>query len=257
MADQQGPEKGTLSSSARTKGVEQGGHRGTTTSTVVGDIPQDPLAEAKARRRAAKAKQFRQYLVDSGMYELVIKLVVGIMDRHGEEGPRPINAEELITDIFGSYRDPRWDEVEALWDSIEAEKGRKAELTDRIAELEEKVELEQKRAKAVQLWRALGGLPDVELEGKNLVTRIVGALPKKPPDSFVEAGEPPTTITLSLWTERMVNLEEELRVWACETLLEQLNASEDPPYAGDAMTDEQLLSFLRALSSQFQPPAEE
>lgn len=249
VAGQQGPEKGALSSSAPVKG----GHRGTATSTVMGDLPQDPLAEAKARRRAAKEKQFRQYLVDSGTYELVVKVLVGIMDRCEEEGPRPINAEELITDIFGSYRDPRWDEVESLWDSIETEKGKKAELTDRIADLQDQVEQEQKRAGAVRLWRALGGLPDAELPGKDLVTRIVGPLPKKPPDPFVEAGEPPASITLSLWVERMVQVEEEVRAWACEGLLEQLTASEEPPYK-DNFEDEQLLAFLRALSSQFQPP---
>jgi len=214
----------------------------------------DPLAEAKAKRRAMKSREFRQYLADSGMYELIVKLLVGIMESPEHAGgERPINAEEMITDIFGTYRDPRWDEVESLWDTIASEKTNKARLMERIAELQEQLEIEGKKVAALRLWRALDGPSDGgEVAGKDLVQKIVGPLPKKPPDAFVEAGEPPAAITFPFWTERMMQLEEGVRSWACGELLEKLKASEgEAPYAGDLMTDESLLAFLGALSSQF------
>lgn len=217
---------------------------------------ENPLDKKKVRR-AAKQKEFRRYLVESGMLECLVKLIVGLEEqqRSPHADAHHLNAEELMTDLFGSYRDPLWDVVEDLYGQIETEKSKYAELQEKIQEAESLVAEETKRTNAVRLWRGFGGTPDAELPGKagGVLERLCGAGAVKKMPEGVE--EPPASIAREVWVDGIANMDSAAYDWATATLLPQLQAEEPEPYAGEKAADEEFLRFMAQVAT-FKPPAE-
>ncbi|KAF4727351.1 hypothetical protein FOZ63_025001, partial [Perkinsus olseni] len=141
------------------------------------------MDEVKARRRAMKAREFRQYLVDAGLVEAIVKMFVGLLEAdqlpHLDDS-RPEThltmGNKILTDFFGEYRDPAWDEVGAL--EAENVKLRQSieQLKEKIPELEESIVKARTDKAGRQWWAAVAGKagnPTAEsLNAKELIAAL-------------------------------------------------------------------------------------
>lgn len=93
-------------------------------------------------RKAQKWKHFRRYLADSNVVLALVKYLLALRDCK----PWPENPTEYLKDFFGQYRDPKWDDMEALEASNkDMEEAQIPGLEQKIAELEEKLAQQKKR----------------------------------------------------------------------------------------------------------------
>lgn len=196
----------------------------------------------KERRRAEKMRELRQYLVDSGVAEAVVKMFVGVL----EQDYRPPEAPNLLKDFFGDYRDPLWDDIEQEKTLIAKTKQDNAALQADIEELKSRVAAAERGRVGKQLHAALlAKHPGEEaLTAALCKAALVGAKPKPPldadlPEELDKDGV--RAFCASLGTE------DPLLVFAMELVQELVNGTGNPYSADTANAD--LLAFLAALNA--------
>lgn len=198
----------------------------------------DQAAAAKERKKARKMREFKEYLVESGTLEGMVKLLVGVM----EADPDHVDAENLLQDFFGHYRDPMWDIVEELWQSNEEEQERRTTLEAQIADLEVEVATEQRNKSIGDLWAALvGGKGIKSMKGTDLLMRLCGL--KKPQDKLI----PPVELQRAKFIDVVNNYPDEMFEWV-QALKPLLLESNDPPCAGERLTEESLGRFFESIA---------
>ena len=79
-------------------------------------LPIDPNElEAKNKEKTEKKlKEFREYIVEKGVVLAFVKVLLSL--KYADKKPK--NPIKAIRDFFGKYRDPRWDEMDALKEKI-------------------------------------------------------------------------------------------------------------------------------------------
>jgi hypothetical protein len=201
-----------------------------------------PDGGPKERKAVRKTREFKEYLVESGTVEAVVKLLVGMMETPSLER---IDTENLLQDFFGHYRDPMWDVVEGLWASNTAEKEKHVTLDAQMIEIENEIEIEKRRLASIEVWRALAPDPSGEskslsiLTGKDFLMKMCGL--KKPQDGLV----PPVQVVREKFVELVDGYEDgPMRDWML-ALGESLRAGADPVCGGDRMQEPELLRLFQ------------
>jgi hypothetical protein len=229
-------------------------------------MPANPLADAdvpanlvpsagmmnpetvKERRRAQKMMELRQYLVDAGVVEAVVKLMVGIQ----EQDYRPPEAPNLLKDFFGDYQDPLWDEIDEKRQTIAKTKRENDDLRERIKQLTSDVTAGERSADGKKLFATLvaksplAGTSPEAITGDILKAAIVGPKPKPPLEVEV-----PAEIARGTMAAFFAALSaEDAHLAFGRNLQHELEHGSAPPYGspGDAQ-NEDLTNFLSALSS--------
>ena len=134
-----------------------------------------------------KEREFRQYLVDSDMTDMTVKLFLALMNSGRHDLP-----ESLLTDYFGSAPNPFYDRIDEIKQSSVELVIANQELERRLAALiQEKDELNRKRV-AASFWKLLDPkLTKKDVPRKTILTILNGqADPKKvPPELFAALPE--------------------------------------------------------------------
>jgi len=216
------------------------------------DLPPNHISTAgmlnpetvKERRRAEKMKELRQYLVDAGVVEAVVKLFVGVL----EQDYRPPEAPTLLKDFFGDYRDPLWDDIEQERNLIFKTKKENELLGQEIEGLYAKVAAAQRGAVGKKLYNALlAKCPGEEaLTAALFKAALVGPKPKPPLDA-----ELPEDLDKAGFRDFCASLEpDDLRLRFATELCAELENGAGTPYAADTANAD-LLSFLAGLNAFF------
>jgi hypothetical protein len=221
------------------------------------DVPANHLPTAgmlnpetvKERRRAEKMKELRQYLVDAGVVEAVVKLFVGVL----EQDYRPPEAPNLLKDFFGDYRDPLWDDIEQERTLIAKTKAENESLQQEVEELHDKVAAAERGYLGKQLHAAmLAKHPDQEiLTGALAKAALVGAKPKPPLD--VELPEEVDKEGVKNFLASL-GAEDPMFAFAQELVSELVNGTGNP-YAADSGNAD-LIAFLTAMNGFLAPATE-
>lgn len=216
----------------------QGG--GQTRQTIQKPREREGFKERKAER---KMREFKQYLVDSGTLEALVKLLVGVQEAENRDR---IDIQNLLQDFFGHFRDPDWDVVEGLWASIEKEEERTQELQARIAGIQGEIEVAARRLEAVELWRALAPDPKGEatslpsMGGKDFLMRMCGL--KKPQEGLV----PPDQVLREKFVDWVDGLEDgPFRDWVLALKAPLRESPDAAPCGGERLTEPELLRFFQ------------
>jgi hypothetical protein len=195
----------------------------------------------KERRRQEKMQELRQYLVDAGVVEAVVKLFVGIQ----EQDYRPPEAPNLLKDFFGDYRDPLWDEIEQARGKIAKDKKDIDELKAHIAGLEGEVAAAERGKSGKELLHALlNKVPgETQLTAAIFKTALVG------PKAKGFDPELPEEVDIELIAKFFAALApQDPHLEFGVNLTHELIHGEGYPYATNP-TSEDLLAFLGALNS--------
>merc|ERR550537_604822 len=202
------------------------------------------------RRRQEKMQELRQYLVDSGVVEAVVKLFVGIQ----EQDYRPPEAPNLLKDFFGDYRDPLWDQIEQDRAKIAKDQREIQELKAKINGLEGEVAAAERGKSGKELYQALLS----KVPGETLLTdaifktALVGPKAKgfNPP-------ELPSEIDIALFAKFFAALApQDPHLEFGVNLAHELVHGDGYPYATN-VDSEDLHAFLGAINSFFAAAAGE
>jgi hypothetical protein len=203
----------------------------------------------KERRRQEKMQELRQYLVDSGVVEAVVKLFVGIQ----EQDYRPPEAPNLLKDFFGDYRDPLWDEIEQARGQITKDKREVEELQARIAGLEGEVAAAERAKSGKELYNALLG----KVPGETLLTDAIFKTALVGPKAKGFNPELPGEMELSVFAKFFAALApQDPHLEFGVNLAHELVHGDGYPYATN-VDSEDLHAFLGAINSFFAAAAGE
>lgn len=113
-------------------------------------LPIDPTElESKHKEKTdKKLKEFREYIVEKGVVLAFVKVLLSL--KYAEQKPK--NPIKAIREFFGKYRDPRWDEVEALKEKIIIFTNENESLQAQALELEEQVKNLAREKRLNALW---------------------------------------------------------------------------------------------------------
>ena len=113
-------------------------------------LPIDPNElEAKNKEKTEKKlKEFREYIVEKGVVLAFVKVLLSL--KYADKKPK--NPIKAIRDFFGKYRDPRWDEMDALKEKIIVFNNENAKLLEQALQLEDELK-NKKRDKRLSAFR--------------------------------------------------------------------------------------------------------
>lgn len=195
----------------------------------------------KERRRQEKMQELRQYLVDSGVVEAVVKLFVGIQ----EQDYRPPEAPNLLKDFFGDYRDPLWDQIEQDRAKIAKDQRDIEELKAKIAGLEGEVAAAERGKSGKELYQALLS----KGSGETLLTDAIFKAALVGPKAKGFNPELPTEIDIALFAKFFAALgPQDPHLEFGVNLAHELINGEGFPYATN-VDSEDLHAFLGAINS--------
>lgn len=125
-----------------------------------------------------KVKNFRRYLADSNVVLAFVKCnclsdldLLALRDCK----PWPENPTDYLKDFFGNYRDPKWDDVEALEKNIEdIQSNQIPNLEAKIQDLEFKLKTQRKRNFLANCFKQLDADGSKLVGYKLLVMRLSG-----------------------------------------------------------------------------------
>jgi hypothetical protein len=101
--------------------------------------------------RSSKAREFREFLVHSGVAEALVAVIVDLAsDRSKSDGLG------YLQEVFGRHTDPLWTEIATTKASIESLKARNMELESRLPGLENQVTRLRRETTVIVFWRLLG-----------------------------------------------------------------------------------------------------
>ncbi|CEM07608.1 unnamed protein product [Vitrella brassicaformis CCMP3155] len=206
--------------------------------------------EIKASRREAKMRDFRQFLVDKGVVEALVKLLIGLQ----ESEVAPEDPRKLVRKCFGEYRDPLWDVIEELRASSASFREQNGELETKLTQLEQDVSHAIRHRACCRLWRAIATDKDTLKEsvvGKDIVMRLTAD--KKFPRGMDVT---PHTLNKDMFVDFAMGMDEALRTDLLAILYpegEKGPLTTEIPFKGKN-DDPTLNQFLDALSAYSPPP---
>lgn len=211
-----------------------------------------PIGVARDNSRADELKQYRSYLIERGAVACMSQLYMFMIEKFSRN--EECGAEEVRT-FLATFRDesnPHAAEIQTLEGENEGLREVCAELTAKVAGLEDEVRNTKRRNVAKKLWKAL--VPDASEEfttGKKIWLAFCGSQPDKntevspgirtlPEYCRVESEEPnlghPQAIRRAAFLRfAAVELDTELLDW-CETLLPRFaEAKGEAPFQEDLL----------------------
>ena len=98
-------------------------------------IDQNELEAKNKEKTEKKLKEFREYIVEKGVVLAFVKVLLSL--KYADKKPK--NPIKAIRDFFGKYRDPRWDEMDALKEKIIVFNNENAKLLEQALQLEDEL----------------------------------------------------------------------------------------------------------------------
>ena len=119
----------------------------------------------------SKEAEYRQYLLQSGMFDSTLKLLVALAEK-----PDISDAETLLKDYFGYVRDPVWDEITRLTESSTTLRGQNETLEIKMKELSSELATLRAADICAKLWDAMKlGPSAVQASKKQIVDNLNGS----------------------------------------------------------------------------------
>ncbi|CAD7973146.1 unnamed protein product [Amoebophrya sp. A25] len=172
------------------------------------------LSEDKATR---KDREFRNFLVDSGSADSLLKLLLSLREHEAYGGDKfPLKREEktqvhqVLLDFYDAAPDPVWDEIHDLRGSIGKLRKTCEDLESRVSATEAKSEKWKAKAYATRAWKRLSQGAEGGVACKDLLQRVFGAYKKVPHACLGEVEKMPDIekkgfITIASTDERLTN----------------------------------------------------
>ena len=135
-------------------------------------LPIDPteLESKNKEKTEKKLKEFREYIVEKGVVLAFVKVLLSL--KYAEQKPK--NPIKAIREFFGKYRDPRWDEVEALKEKIIIFTNENEKLQAQALELEDQLKNITREKRMNALW----GMFELDKNGlvstKTIIEKLTG-----------------------------------------------------------------------------------
>ena len=135
-------------------------------------LPIDPneLEVKKKEKTEKKLKQFREYIVEKGVVLAFVKVLLSL--KYAEQKPK--NPIKAIREFFGKYRDPRWDEMDALKEKIIVFNNENAKLLEQALQLEDELKNKKRDKRLVNLWNSFELDKNGFFSSKSLIEKLTG-----------------------------------------------------------------------------------
>lgn len=135
-------------------------------------LPIDPneFEVKKKEKTEKKLKQFREYIVEKGVVLAFVKVLLSL--KYAEQKPK--NPIKAIREFFGKYRDPRWDEMDALKEKIIVFNNENAKLLEQALQLEDELKNKKRDKRLVNLWNSFELDKNGFFSSKSLIEKLTG-----------------------------------------------------------------------------------
>lgn len=135
-------------------------------------LPIDPneLEVKKKEKTEKKLKQFREYIVEKGVVLAFVKVLLSL--KYADQKPK--NPIKAIREFFGKYRDPRWDEMDALKEKIIVFNNENAKLLEQALQLEDELKNKKRDKRLVNLWNSFELDKNGFFSSKSLIEKLTG-----------------------------------------------------------------------------------
>ena len=135
-------------------------------------LPIDPneLEVKNKEKTEKKLKQFREYIVEKGVVLAFVKVLLSL--KYADQKPK--NPIKAIREFFGKYRDPRWDEMDALKEKIILFNNENAKLLEQALQLEDELKNKKRDKRLVNLWNSFELDKNGFFSSKSLIEKLTG-----------------------------------------------------------------------------------
>lgn len=135
-------------------------------------LPIDPneLEVKNKEKTEKKLKEFREYIVEKGVVLAFVKVLLSL--KYADKKPK--NPIKAIRDFFGKYRDPRWDEMDALKEKIIVFNNENAKLLEQALQLEDELKNKKRDKRLVAFWNSLELDKNGFFSSKTLIEKLTG-----------------------------------------------------------------------------------
>lgn len=135
-------------------------------------LPIDPneFEVKKKEKTEKKLKQFREYIVEKGVVLAFVKVLLSL--KYADQKPK--NPIKVIREFFGKYRDPRWDEMDALKEKIIVFNNENAKLLEQALQLEDELKNKKRDKRLVNLWNSFELDKNGFFSSKSLIEKLTG-----------------------------------------------------------------------------------
>lgn len=135
-------------------------------------LPIDPneFEVKKKEKTEKKLKQFREYIVEKGVVLAFVKVLLSL--KYADQKPK--NPIKAIREFFGKYRDPRWDEMDALKEKIILFNNENAKLLEQALQLEDELKNKKRDKRLVNLWNSFELDKNGFFSSKSLIEKLTG-----------------------------------------------------------------------------------
>ena len=135
-------------------------------------LPIDPneFEVKKKEKTEKKLKQFREYIVEKGVVLAFVKVLLSL--KYADQKPK--NPIKAIREFFGKYRDPRWDEMDALKEKIIVFNNENAKLLEQALQLEDELKNKKRDKRLVNLWNSFELDKNGFFSSKSLIEKLTG-----------------------------------------------------------------------------------